>query len=308
MPTRSLLVADDIECQTDAGKRRSEAIRDAASSLAIRLKTCIDLLYVEDTKAYSHELNSARFRAWHIQHLERLKVLGKKLKVPVYRKLKSGIPAEQILKAIHSRPYPELVIMGTQGRRGLKRVLIGSVAEEVIRCSRRPVMVIGPVSREKNQDFGQKQPGILVPTDLGRNSRVAEKYALSLARRIGARVTLFHCIGETYVEIIYGGSMVSGCVQINFDRVLAGIREEAVQALKKKAAFFREHGIPCEYKMEDHPLPSSRAVREECKRGYMFVVMGTRGRNVLLQAFLGSTAWETILNAPVPVITVNAGR
>ncbi len=47
MPQRSILVADDIKNQTGPGKRRSQIIRKAASFLAQRLKTGIDLLFVE---------------------------------------------------------------------------------------------------------------------------------------------------------------------------------------------------------------------------------------------------------------------
>lgn len=309
MPQRSILVADDIENQTDSGKRRSQAIRGVASSLAQRLKTGIDLLYVEDIKAYPHEFDSARIRAWHFQHQERLKVLSKQLQVPVFRTIKRGSPAEQILKAIRSRPSPELVIVGTQGRKGLKRLLIGSVAEEVIRNSKRPVMVIGPLAQEKDQSFSvQKQLKILVATDLGKNSKAAERYAVSLAKRIGARAVLFHCLGDSYRVIIHDSSMVSGWVPINLNDILAKIRDDTVQSLKQKAAFFQKHGVPCEYTIEDKLIPSSCAVYQESDRGYSFVVMGTHGRNVVLEAFFGSTARETILNASIPVITVHSGK
>jgi nucleotide-binding universal stress UspA family protein len=310
MPQRSLLVADDIENQTDSGKRRSRAIGHVASFMAQRLKIGIDLLYVEDIKTYPHEFDSARIRAWHFQHQERLKVLSKQLQVPVFRTIQSGFPAEQVLKAIHSRPSPELVIVGTQGRKGLKRLLIGSVAEEVIRHSRRPVMVVGPLAQEKTWFLAadRDQPRILVATDLGKNSRAAERYSLSLAKRIGARAVLFHCLGDSYKAILHDSSMVSGWVPVNLDEILDGIRDGAVQSLQRKADFFQKHGVPCEYKIEDKPLLSSCAVYQESARGYSFIVMGTHGRNVLLEAYFGSTARETILKASIPVITVHSGK
>jgi nucleotide-binding universal stress UspA family protein len=181
MLQRSILVADDIENQTDSGKKRSQAILNAASFLAHQLKTGIDLLYVEDLKTYpSAKLGSFRFPVWHSTHQERLEEIGKQFTVPVSCTLKSGSPAEQILKVLRSRPSPELVVVGTQGWKGMKRLLIGSVAEEVIRHSKRPVMVIGPIAQEMDRNiFSQKQHKILVPTDLGKKSRAAEQYALS---------------------------------------------------------------------------------------------------------------------------------
>lgn len=309
MPQRSILVADDIENRTDSGRKRSQAICSAASFLAQRLKTGIDLLYVEDVKAYPGRFDSDRIRAWHSRHQTRLEEAGGGYRVPVRCIMKSGPPPEQILRALRARAAPELVVVGTQGRKGVKRLLIGSVAEEVVRHSRRPVMVIGPVAQERGQDLsGQRELKILVATDLGKNSRAAEHYALSLAMRTGAKAVLFHCPWDSYKVIMQDTSMVSGWVPINLDEILAGIREASIESLTRKVGFFQKHGVPCDYRLEDKSIVSSCAVYQEGDRGYSFVVMGTHGRNALLTAFFGSTARETILNASIPVIVVHSGR
>jgi nucleotide-binding universal stress UspA family protein len=309
MPQRSLLVADDIENRTDPGKRLSQAILSAASSLALGLKTAVELLYVEDSKSYPRaKFDPAGIQAWHARHQEILEEAGRRLRVPVRCSLTSGSPAERILTKLHSRPAFELVIVGTRGLKGFRRLFIGSVAEEVIRYARRPVMVIGPNAQKKELSLaGRKPASILVPTDLGKNSRAAELYAVSLAKRLGARVVLFHCLGDNYHAIV-DQSMASGMIPFNFENVLDELREDAIKSLKQKTGIFQKHGVPCEYKIEESLAQSSCAVYKESEQGYSFAVMGTHGRNVLLQAFIGSTARETILNAPVPVITVHAGK
>jgi nucleotide-binding universal stress UspA family protein len=198
--------------------------------------------------------------------------------------------------------------VGTQGRKGLKRLLIGSVAEEVIRHSKRPVMVIGPVAQEQQgRNFNaRKQLKILVATDLGKNSRAAEHYALSLAKRLGAGIVLFHCLGESFRRIVRDSSMVSGWVPFNLDEILAGIQEDAVEVIEQKVRFFEKHGVPCYYKVDDKQILSACAIYQEGEKGYSFVIMGTHGRNALLNAYFGSTARETILNASIPVITVHS--
>ncbi len=306
MPQRMILVTDDLENQTDSGRRRSQATRNAASSLAQLLKTGIDLLYVEDLKTYpSGKLGSFRFPEWHAAHQERLEETGRQFTLPVSCRLRSGSPADEILKAIRSRPSPELVVVGTQGRQGMRRLLVGSVAEEVIRHSRRPVMVIGPVAQVRGLDIStQKQQKILVPTDLGRNSRAAEQYALSLAKRMGASVTLFHCLWDSINAIIINTSY-SGMVAFNMKEIFDESRDAAVADMKRKAGLFQKRGVPCDYKVEEKAIVSSCAVYQECE-GYSIVVMGTHGRNALLNAFFGSTARETILNASIPVITVHS--
>lgn len=308
MPKRSILVADDIENQTDSGKKRSQAIQSAASFLAQRLETGIDLLYVEDINAFPHDrYDSLRIRAWHSRHQKRLEEVSRGFQAPVTYSLKGGPPAERILKAVRSKTSPELVVVGTQGRKGLKRLLIGSVAEEVIRHSKRPVMVIGPVAQEKGRNFnGKKQLKILVATDLSKNSRAAEHYALSLAKRMGAGIVLFHCLGESFRRIVRDSSMVSGWVPFNLDEILAGIQEDSIKVVEQKVRFFEKHGVPCYYKVDDKQTLSACAIYQEGEKGYSFVVMGTHGRNALLNAYFGSTARETILNATIPVITVHS--
>jgi nucleotide-binding universal stress UspA family protein len=310
MPQHSILVADDIENQTDLSKRRSQAICSVASSLAQQLKTGIDLLYVEDIRTYSHgSFDASRLQAWHSQHQTKLDEISGRFTAPIHTFIKIGSPAEQILKALRTKAAPELVVMGTRGRTGMARLLVGSVAEEVIRHSRRPVTVIGPVAQKKVQDFGaRKQIDILVATDLGKNSRTAEIYALSLAKRIGAKVLLFHCLGDSYRTIVRDSSMVSGWVPLNLDEILSGIRDDSSKSLEQKVRFFRSRGIPCDYKINEQDVMASCAVYQEGDRGYSLVIMGTHGRSLLLEAYLGSTARETILSSSIPVIIVHSGK
>jgi len=309
MPNRAILVADDIENQTDSGKRRSQAMRNAASFLAQRLKTGIDLLYVEDIKTYPvGKLGLFRFLEWHSQHENRLAEVGSQFALPVTCSVKSGSPAEQILKTVRSRSSPELVVVGTQGRKGMRRLLIGSVAEEVARYSQRPVLVVGPIAQELYRDMsGQKRLKLLVPTDLGKNSRAAERYALTLAKRMGARVTLFHCLWDSINAIIVN-TAYAGMAAYDLEMVIDRSRDEAIEAMKRKVSYFEKRGVACGYKVEEKALTSLCAVYQESESGYAFVVMGTHVRNALLNAFLGRTARETILHAAVPVITVHSGR
>jgi len=188
----------------------------------------------------------------------------------------------------------------------VKRLFMGSVAEEVIRYSRRPVLVIGPAARKNFRELsGRKQLKLLVPTDLGKNSRAAERYALSLARRTGAKVMLFHCPWDSINAIIVN-TAYSGTAAYGLGAVIDRSREDAVEALQRKAGFFQKHGVPCDYQIEEKALTSLCAVYQESGSGYAFVVMGTHGRNALLTAFLGSTARETIMHAMVPVIIVHS--
>jgi nucleotide-binding universal stress UspA family protein len=307
MPERKILAVDDIGNRTDAGRARSLAIGRIASSLARRLGAGIDLLYVEDLRSFpAGRFDASRFRAWHAGQEKRLAEAAGRFGVPAACSLGSGSPVEEILRAVRTRPAPELVVMGTRGRRGVERLFLGSVAEEVVRRSRRPVLVIGPAVPERACELSvRRQLRLLVPTDLGRNSRSAERYALSLARRTGAKVTLFHCLWDGINAVIVNAAY-AGMAAYDLEAVIERSREDAAAALRRKAEFFQKHGVPCSWRVEEQAQTSMCAVHRESGSGHDLVVMGTHGRNAVLAAFLGSTARETIMHAAVPVIIVHS--
>lgn len=61
--------------------------------------------------------------------------------LPAERRLTEGDPAEVILRVARETPA-DLVVMGTHGRTGLGRVLMGSVAEQVVRKAPCPVLTV----------------------------------------------------------------------------------------------------------------------------------------------------------------------
>lgn len=61
--------------------------------------------------------------------------------VPVERRLLSGDPADAIIRLAETEDI-DLIVMGTHGRRGLRRLLMGSVAEAVVRAAPCPVLTV----------------------------------------------------------------------------------------------------------------------------------------------------------------------
>jgi nucleotide-binding universal stress UspA family protein len=67
--------------------------------------------------------------------------LSSRVSVPVTTELRIGSPAAQVLAILDRDPTFDLVVIGSHGRTGLRRALIGSVAEQVTRHAARPVFV-----------------------------------------------------------------------------------------------------------------------------------------------------------------------
>jgi nucleotide-binding universal stress UspA family protein len=104
--------------------------------------------------------------------------------------VEQGTPPDSVLHIVRKKKI-DLVVLGTRGRRGLKKLLLGSEAEAIFRQTSCPVLTIGP---EVNPPApgGWKLKTILFPTDLSPNSLLALPYALSLAEENQAALIVLH--------------------------------------------------------------------------------------------------------------------
>jgi nucleotide-binding universal stress UspA family protein len=83
----------------------------------------------------------------------------------------------------------DLILVNSHGRSGIKRLLQGSFAETLFHRSSIPVMIVG----EKSQP-SKKLSHILFPTEFGEHSKDMFRQTISVARDLGARITLFHAL------------------------------------------------------------------------------------------------------------------
>jgi nucleotide-binding universal stress UspA family protein len=112
--------------------------------------------------------------------------------------IKQGEVAEVLSKLVREFAI-DLVVIGTCGRKGLGKLLLGSVAEEVFRIAECPVLTVGPHATSWPADGYLRH--ILYATDFGPESVHGLPYALSLAEENRARLTLLHVAPETGVVL-----------------------------------------------------------------------------------------------------------
>jgi nucleotide-binding universal stress UspA family protein len=97
----------------------------------------------------------------------------------------------------------DLIVMGTRGRSGVAKFVLGSAAEEVLRNAHCAVLTIGPgapLMAEKSGEFQR----VLFATNLGKASSNASKIATSIAQEFQAHLTLLHVIEETKANEFVG--------------------------------------------------------------------------------------------------------
>jgi nucleotide-binding universal stress UspA family protein len=87
----------------------------------------------------------------------------------------------------------DLVVIGTRGRTGVEKLLLGSVAEEIFRTVPCPVLTVGPRAYDTTGVSGQFRE-ILYATDFSEASLKAAAYAVSLAQEFQSRLVLLHVI------------------------------------------------------------------------------------------------------------------
>jgi nucleotide-binding universal stress UspA family protein len=117
----------------------------------------------------------------------------------------AGLPHESILEgatgiwpAIEQaiKDYAiDLIVLGTHGRTGTQKLLLGSAAEEILRRSRVPVLTIGPAERHGAHNAA-KFRRVLFATDFTPESLAAAPYAISMAQENEARLILLHVTQE----------------------------------------------------------------------------------------------------------------
>jgi nucleotide-binding universal stress UspA family protein len=98
-----------------------------------------------------------------------------------------------VVSSIIQRENTDLLVLGTHGRGGLKKLALGSASEEILRLAKCPVLTIGanvpPADATKNEF-----KAILFATDFGAGSDKAFPYALSLAVACQAKLILLHMV------------------------------------------------------------------------------------------------------------------
>jgi nucleotide-binding universal stress UspA family protein len=210
--------------------------------------------------------------------------------VPVEYQLVFGTAAEQILAAAEAF-HCGLIVMGTHGRTGLSRALLGSVAEQVARRAPCPVLTVKAPSPA--DAAGREIRQILHPTDFSERSQVALQFASWLARDHKARLILLHVVQPPAVA--YGEILTEGIVDAE--------KAAAMQRLTKLTPTVP--GVKFEHRLEEGD-PAEQILHAAKAGPCDLVVLGTHGRTGLGRLVMGSVAELVVRKAPCPVLTVKA--
>lgn len=212
-------------------------------------------------------------------------------------RVRDGLAAGEILEFAIEMDA-DLLVIGTHGRSGFERLVLGSVAEKVLRKARCPVLTVPPAQPDAVPAAAVVFKRILCPVDFSEPSLQALNYAMSLAQEADGNLTVLHVRPNGYenVDLVAEDSMTLG----DFTRRReADLRARLADAIPESvAAYCRVETVLT------HGKPWREILREATDRQTELIVMGVQGRDALDMMFFGSTTQHVVREARCPVLTI----
>ena len=294
----SILVATDFSDASEAAVRTAVRLSNARKQ-RLKLLHCVDTLPGEspwDQAADLPDKTETELRKSAMEQFEEffddlIPALDQPKEVEFRVELAAASDAIVEL-AEDDEEEVELVVVGATGRSRVMNFLLGSTAEDVVRRSHRPVLVVPEEAKTGAWEH------ILAPVGFSDCSRASLEYAAETAREEGAALEVLHAYFPPTAAAPAGMPEVPPAnietyeqrVEERFDGFLADTDLSGLETTRKLSV-----GSPADAVVE--------AVEES---GADLVVMGTHGRQGVERLFLGSTAAKVLRRMPCPVMTLRA--
>ncbi|HSM09680.1 MAG TPA: universal stress protein [Gemmatimonadota bacterium] len=205
----------------------------------------------------------------------------------VVHRIERGINAAPTIIDYADANDVDLIVMGSHGRRGLRRLMLGSVTTEVVRFARRPVLV---VRHEEDAAAPTEVDRLIVPVDFSRASHEAVAVALELASTLDVPIELLHAVEPIpYVQMAYPISVDTG----DFKDYAQHRLDEIVEQLDTS----REIRTTVSVDMAEQAV-----IDAAYRSSSPLVVMASHGHSGLSRVLLGSTTERLLRKAPCPVL------
>lgn len=202
--------------------------------------------------------------------------------VPHETEFRSG-PVRDVLREVIAAKQIDLLVIGTHGRTGIEKVVLGSVAESIFREATCPVLTVGPRASAKSHSAAELSR-ILFATNFSPESLAAAPCAISLCRQHRAQLILLTCLEQ------------------------GGDARMMIRALRELVPFGAD--LRCEPICVAEQGPHGQKIPEACEaHGADLLVLGTAvEKNPIARQlhFHRSALCKIITQATCPVLTVRA--
>lgn len=180
-----------------------------------------------------------------------------------------------------------LIVVGTHGRTGWRKAILGSVAEIVVGQASCPVLSVGPSSdRTRIKEFGPEN--ILLAIEASAPSQLAESYAFSLANKYGSRLTVVDVLENRSGRVLAKVYQLEWCEP-----------ERSATILEKTSA--RPEQLPTEIGTE-----SDLILQVADQSAADLIVLAMPAAHKFASRFLCTSSYQVLCSAPCPVLSVHA--
>jgi nucleotide-binding universal stress UspA family protein len=198
---------------------------------------------------------------------------------------------DEALTAAAAEQRADLIVTGTRGHTGIRRWLLGSVAEHVVRAADCSVLV----ARGGDPDRGFAR--VVVGTDFSEGSHLALARAVELAEP-GAQIDLVHCFHMPMMRPVPG---VDPILAEDYHALEKELHDDAAARGAKMIAEHGDDRVSCRFQVvDDHPRDAVCDLAELL--GADLVAVGSHGSRGLRRLILGSVAEATVRHAPCSVL------
>ncbi|GAA0663069.1 universal stress protein [Natronoarchaeum mannanilyticum] len=288
-------IIDSILLPTDGSEG---AITGAKHGIALASRTGADVhvLSVVETDAETDELEDAGALSTLEQNAQEATETVARLarefddELDVTTTVERGTPFQSIREYAHRRGI-DVIAIGTRGRSGLERILLGSVTENVLRTARTPVVAVPPDADVETIDdvaFGD----MLLPTDGSEGAAIATEWGIALATLLDSMVHSVYSVDTNAFAGAQDPRELLDALERRGEAALETVRERARSADVTVSGSIASGA------------PAAVITEYATDQDVDLIVMGTHGRTGIGQWFLGSVTENVVRQTEVPVFCV----
>jgi nucleotide-binding universal stress UspA family protein len=219
-------------------------------------------------------------------------------KLVVRQKVRRGFSAPDEIINYAREEKADLIVLGTHGRKGLQHLLLGSVAERVVRFADCPVLAVRCLPDRPRREVVLNR--IVLPVDFSAHNDRAARYATVLAASLGAEIEVVHVFTRGIPPTFYSIGKES---IFEVDTGLVGRAEQAIND------FMRRAGVEKPYRTTlVEGRPAEEIAKAAAKGDCSLVVMSSHGAGAVERMLIGSTTERVLRLAECPVLVIKPGE
>jgi len=281
----TILFASEIPANEKALSFAIAQAREFGSNLILFHAYDTMVVAASETSGIRYYDYAAAARA-EIQHLEPLAQKIREQGVPCELAVRPGLPADEILNFARERQI-DRIVMGTHSPGPVGKLLVGSVAEAVLRTARIPVFIVGPDVVDGNyRNYATST--ILCAISLNETSAAVASYAAELALQHDARLILQHVIKpQERAEVLDG-------------RTISDLEEDILLLIPEKLrGKISVEAIAVPGDPTEELLYQARAQQAD------LIVMGAQGASAFAAIARSGVVYKVLAHSHCPVITLS---